>query len=205
MRSFGLNEIWYMLQATQWTLYLSILTFVLGGSVGFFIALARCSRSRLLRAISGLYIQIFQSTPLLMQLFLIFFGLSLIGFRLPVLVAGSIALTFWASAFLGEIWRGCIEAVPEQQTEAADSLALTPWQQLRYVILPQASKIALPPTIGFFVQIIKNTSLTSIIGVTELMRASTNMNNATFEPMKVLAVASLIYFATCYPLSLISR
>jgi polar amino acid transport system permease protein len=205
MRTFGLPESYFLIQAAQWTLYLSLLTFVMGGVVGFFIALARTSRIGILRTISGAYVQIFQNTPLLMQLFLVYFGLSLLGFRLPSLIAAGIALTFFASAFLGDIWKGCIEAVPHQQFEAADALALTPWQRARHVILPQAVRIAVPPTVGFFVQIVKDTSLTSIVGMAELMRAATMMNNATMVPMNVYFVVCLIYFVICFPLSILSR
>ena len=205
MRYFAANDIIFLIQAAQWTLYLSLLAFVLGGLVGFVVALSRVSSSRILRGLSSLYVQIFQNTPLLMQLFLIYYGLSLIGFSLSALVAAAIALTFFSSAFLGEIWRGAIEAVPRTQFEAAEALALTPWQLYRHIILPQAIRIATPPTVGFFVQIVKNTSLTSIVGMTELMRAAAMMNNATMAPMKVFTVVCVIYFVICFPLSLLSR
>lgn len=205
MRDFGWSEAGYLLQAVQWTVLLSLLTFALGGVLGFAIALARTAERRVLRALSLGYVRLFQNTPLLMQLFLIYFGLSILGLRLPSVVAAAIALTFFASAFLGDIWQGCIDAVPRTQRQAADALGLTPWQRLRHVVLPQALRLALPPTVGFFVQIVKNTSLTSIVGMAELMRAATAMNNATFQPMKVFAVVCLIYFALCYPLSRASQ
>lgn len=205
MRFFGLNDIWFLVQAAQWTIYLSVLTFILGGLVGFVIALSRVSSSRVPRMLSGAYVQVFQNTPLLMQLFLVYYGLSLVGLSLSPLVAAAIALTFFASAFLGEIWRGAIEAVPRTQFEAAEALALTPWQLYRHVILPQAIRIATPPTVGFFVQVVKNTSLTSIVGMTELMRAAAMMNNATMAPMKVFTVICVIYLVICFPLSVLSR
>lgn len=205
MRYFAFNDIVFLVQAAQWTLYLSVLTFIFGGLVGFAMALSRVSSSVVLRTLSSAYIQLFQNTPLLMQLFIVYYGLSLIGFSLSAIVAAAIALTFFASAFLGEIWRGAIEAVPRTQFEAAEALALTPWQQYRYVILPQAIRIAMPPTVGFFVQIVKNTSLTSIVGMTELMRAAAMMNNATMAPMKVFTVVCVIYFVICFPLSVLSR
>lgn len=205
MRVFGFPEVVFLIEAAQWTIYLSLLTFAMGGVVGFVIALSRVSRNPVLRAVSSAYVQLFQNTPLLMQLFIVYFGLSLLGFRLPAIVAAGLALTFFASAFLGEIWRGAIESVPRQQFEAADTLALTPWQSFRHVILPQAIRIATPPTVGFFVQIVKNTSLTSIVGMTELMRGAAMMNNATMAPMNVYAVVCLIYFVICFPLSVLSR
>lgn len=205
MREFGLNESIYLLNAAQWTLWLSLLTFVLGGTAGFVIAMMRVAKSPVPRMIAGGYVQLFQNTPLLMQLFIVYFGLSLLGYQLPSMVAAGLALTFYASAFLGEIWRGAIQSVPREQFEAAETLALTRWQQYRYVILPQALRIAVAPTVGFFVQIIKNTSLTSIVGMTELMRAAAVMNNATMQPMRVFPVVCLIYFVMCFPLSVLSR
>lgn len=205
MRTFGFPEVVFLIEAAQWTIYLSLLTFAMGGIVGFAIALSRVSSNPLLRAVSSFYVQLFQNTPLLMQLFIVYFGLSLLGFRLPAIVAAGLALTFFASAFLGDIWRGAIESVPRQQFEAADALALTPWQSFRKVILPQAVRIAIPPTVGFFVQIVKNTSLTSIVGMTELMRGAAMMNNATMAPMNVYVIVCLIYFVICFPLSVLSR
>lgn len=205
MRYFSPNDVLFLIQAAQWTLYLSLLAFAFGGLVGFVVALSRVSSSTALRWVSRAYVQIFQNTPLLMQLFLIYYGLSLVGFSLSPIVAAAVALTFFSSAFLGEIWRGAIEAVPRTQFEAGESLALTPWQLYSHIILPQAIRIATPPTVGFFVQIVKNTSLTSIVGMTELMRAAAMMNNATMAPMKVFTVVCLIYFVICFPLSLLSR
>jgi len=205
VRYFSPNDVLFLIQAAQWTLYLSLLAFAFGGLVGFVVALSRVSSSTALRWVSRAYVQIFQNTPLLMQLFLIYYGLSLVGFSLSPIVAAAVALTFFSSAFLGEIWRGAIEAVPRTQFEAGESLALTPWQLYSHIILPQAIRIATPPTVGFFVQIVKNTSLTSIVGMTELMRAAAMMNNATMAPMKVFTVVCLIYFVICFPLSLLSR
>jgi polar amino acid transport system permease protein len=167
--------------------------------------LARVSKLRVLRALAIVYIQIVQGTPLLILLFLSYFGLSLVGFRLDPLVAAGISLTFYVGAFLGEIWRGCIEAVPRTQWEASDCLGLNRFQQYAYVILPQAIRIATPPTVGFMVQVVKNTSLASIIGFVELTRAGQIVNNSTFQPFLVFLFVAAIYFAICYPLSVTSR
>jgi polar amino acid transport system permease protein len=119
--------------------------------------------------------------------------------------AAAIGLTLYSSAFLGEIWRGCIQAVPQVQWEAARALALGRWLQLRLVILPQALRVAIPPTVGFMVQILKGTSLASIIGFMELTRAAQIVNNATFRPFIVYALVAALYFILCWPLSLASR
>ncbi|MBS7741822.1 MULTISPECIES: amino acid ABC transporter permease [unclassified Chelatococcus] len=205
MRSFGFNDVWYLLIATQWTIYLTVVAFLVGGALGLWLALARTGGSRVGISLALVWIRAFQNTPLLVQLFLIYYGLGLFGFRLPPFVAAAVGLICYASAFLAEIWRGCILAVPRQQWEAADALALTPWQIRWYVILPQALRIAIPPTVGFLVKLIKNSSLASVVGMTELMRAATAINNATFQPFKVFLCAAIIYFLLCFPLTMLSR
>ena len=114
------------------------------------------------------------------------------------------ALILNSSAFLGEIWRGCIQAIPVGQVEAAQALSLSYTSRMKYVILPQAMKIALAPTVGYMVQIIKGTSLAAIIGFTEITRAGQIINNATFQPLIVFSVVASIYFVLCWPLSLVA-
>jgi polar amino acid transport system permease protein len=114
-------------------------------------------------------------------------------------------MTLYASAYLCEIWRGCVEAIPRGQWEASASLALTFREQLRHVIGPQALRIAIAPTVGFAVQLIKSTSLASVIGFIELTKAGTMITNATFRPFTVYACVALMYFTLCFPVSLWSR
>jgi polar amino acid transport system permease protein len=147
---------------------------------------------------------VFQGTPLLLQLFLIFFGAPVLGFDINPWVAAGIALVLNSSAFLGEIWRGCIQAIPRGQWEAAEALSLSYVDRMRDVVLPQAFKIALPPTVGYLVQIIKGTSLAAIIGFVEITRSGQIVNNATFQPLVVFSVVAGIYFALCWPLSLVA-
>jgi amine acid ABC transporter, permease protein, 3-TM region, His/Glu/Gln/Arg/opine family len=205
IRDFGYNEFMYILFATKWTILLSLIAFAGGSFGGMVIALMRTSGVRALELISTLFIQIFQGTPLLMQLFLAYFGGQILGLDVDPWVAASTALALNTSAFLGEIWRGCIQAVPHGQVEAAMALGLKYAHRMRYVVLPQALKIALPPTVGYLVQVIKGTSLASIIGFIELTRAGQIINNATFEPLKVFGVVAAIYFFLCWPLSLLSN
>jgi polar amino acid transport system permease protein len=205
MTQFTSVHVFYLLQAARWTILLSLIAIAGGAVLGLALALARVSKLRVLRALAIVYIQIVQGTPLLILLFLSYFGLSLVGFRLDPLVAAGISLTFYVGAFLGEIWRGCIEAVPRTQWEASDCLGLNRLQQYAYVILPQAIRIATPPTVGFMVQVVKNTSLASIIGFVELTRAGQIVNNSTFQPFLVFLFVAAIYFAICYPLSVTSR
>ncbi len=194
-----------LLIATQWTILLSLIAFVCGGLVGVVLLFLRTSGIKPLEALVKIYIEIFQGTPLLMQLFLLFFGLALFGLELSPWAAAALALTLWTSAFLTEIWRGCVESTPKGQWEASASLALSYVEQMRYVILPQALRIAIPPTVGFSVQVIKGTALASIIGFVELTKAGTMLNNATFRPFLVYSLVALIYFALCFPLSWYAR
>jgi polar amino acid transport system permease protein len=204
MRTFGLPEFLFILEAAKWTLALSAIAFVGGAILGLAIALARTSESRTAQALATGFIQIFQGTPLLLQLFLIFFGLPVLGLDINPWVAASIALTLNTAAFLAEIWRGCIQAVPGGQREAALALNLSYMDRMRDVILPQAFKIALAPTVGYLVQVIKGTSLAAIIGFTEITRAGQIINNATFQPLHVFTTVAAIYFVICWPLSLLA-
>jgi polar amino acid transport system permease protein len=204
IRPFEFNEFLFLLTAVQWTLALSAIAFIGGSIAGLLIALGRTSTIKPLRLAANSYIQVFQGTPLLMQLFLVFFGANVLGFDINPWVAAALGLTLNASAFLGEIWRGCIEAVPKGQWEAATALGLRYTGRMRHVVLPQALKIAIPPTVGFLVQLIKSTSLTAIIGFTELTRAGQIINNATFKPFLVFGIVAALYFVMCWPLSLLS-
>jgi polar amino acid transport system permease protein len=194
-----------LLLATRWTILLSIVAFLGGGIVGMAILLARVSDRHWLRRFAELYIGLFQGTPLLMQLFLVFFGLPLIGFRIEPWSAAAVALTLCASAYLAEIWRGGVEALPKGQWDAAKSLGLHYPNQMRLIILPQAFAITRAPVVGYLVQLVKSTALTSIIGFDELMRTSNAIANATFEPLTVYGLVGLIYFVMCRPLTLYAR
>jgi polar amino acid transport system permease protein len=204
IRAFGPSEFWIIVLAAQWTIALSGIAFAGGGVGGLVIALARVSDIKLPRLIATAFIRLFQGTPLLMQLFLVFFGLNIFGFGINPWFAAAIAFTLHASAFLGEIWRGCIEAVPPGQREAATALGMRYHNRMRYIILPQASKIAVAPTVGFLVQLIKGTSLAAIIGFTELTRQGQIINNATFSPFLVFSTVAAVYFVLCWPLSLLA-
>lgn len=205
MTQFSFLHFEYLLQAALWTIALSLVAFAGGGTLGFVIALCRISRTAWVRGVASAYIQIVQGIPLLVVLFVAYFGLAIAGFKLSPLVAAGISFSIYCAAFLGEIWRGCIEAVPRTQWEASESLGFNRFEQLQKVILPQAFKIAIPPTVGFMVQIVKNTSLASVIGFVDLSRAGQIINNSTFQPFTVFGCVALIYFCLCYPLSLLSK
>lgn len=205
IQSFGVDSLKFLLSAALLTAGLSLSATLFGGTLGLFIALNRVSRARLARAIASGYIVTVQGIPVLVILFLVYFGVARFGLDVPPLWAAILALSLFASGYLGDIWRGAIESIPQQQWEASDALALTRNQQFRHIILPQAVKISIPPTVGFLVQLIKNTSIVSIVGVIELTRGGQITSTATFEPLLVFGVVGLIYFCICFPLSLWSR
>lgn len=199
------DQLLFLIRGFGWTIALSLVAFVGGGLLGFALALVRVYAPGPLRTAAMLYIKLIQGTPLLILLSLAYFGLPAVGLVVEPLTAAAIGLSVYVSAYLGEIWRGSLEAVPRTQAEAAECLALNWRQRLVHVILPQAMKIATPPTVGFMVQIVKNTSLASAIGFVELARAGQVINNATFRPFIVFVLIAALYFVLCYPLSAWSR
>lgn len=206
MSDFSLWDIYRnLLLALRWTAGLSLIAFIGGGIVGSILLVMRLSHRRWLRSIVVVYVNLFQGTPLLMQLFLTYFGLALFGIDTTPLVAASLCLTLYASAYLTDIWRGSVESISKQQWEASASLALSFGEQLRYVILPQAVRVAIAPTVGFMVQAVKATALASVIGFVELTRSGQIISNATFSPFLVYGSVALLYFILCFPLSLWSR
>ncbi|MES3001436.1 MAG: amino acid ABC transporter permease [Pseudomonadota bacterium] len=194
-----------LLLAGRWTVALSLIAFIGGGLVGLALLILRLTSSVWAHRFVSSYVQLFQGTPLLMQLFLAYFGIALFGINTSPWVAAALALTLYTSAFLTEIWRGCVASIPKGQWEAAQSLAMNFGEQLRHVVLPQASRIAIPPTVGFLVQVIKGTALASVIGFIELTKAGTMITNATFKPFVVYSCVALLYFSLCYPISFYAK
>lgn len=199
------GDLLYILQAAQWTVLLSLVAMGGGGALALPVMLARLSRRGALRLAAVAYIQFFQGTPLLMQVFLAFFGPSVVGVRPSPWTAASLAFSLYSSAYLADIWRGCVQAVPRGQWEAARSLALGTPRTLLLVVGPQAARIAVAPTVGFLVQVVKSTSLASIIGFTELMRAGQFITNATLRPLLVYGFVACVFYLLCWPLTLASR
>jgi polar amino acid transport system permease protein len=204
-RQFGLNEFLMLASGLEWTAGLTLLAFAGSFALGLLLLMLRVARTAPLRWIAVAWINAVQGTPLLGLLFIVFFGLPLFGWDVPRVLAATVALSVYGSAFLADIWRGAVEAIPTGQWEASAALGLSRWRQLRLVILPQAFTIAIPPTVGFLVQLIKNTSLASVIGVIELSREAQLVNGATFAPFIVYACVCGLYFVLCYPLTAWSR
>ncbi|MEZ0168162.1 amino acid ABC transporter permease [Microvirga sp. TS319] len=203
--SLNANHLIFLGYGALWTVGLSLIGLLGGGGAGFIIALCRISPNKAIRLLSAGYVQLIQGTPLLVIMFLTYFGLPTLGLTVSPLTAAGASLTIYVGAYLGEIWRGSIQSVPRPQWEAAEGLALSRTQRMLKVILPQAIRIATPPTVGFMVQIIKNTSLASVVGFVELARSGQIINNSLFEPFLIYTIIAVIYFALCYPISRISR
>lgn len=201
METFTFIQMKYMLSGLSWTIILSIISFVLGIVGGFGVMLARVSTNKAIAFATALFIQIIQGIPLLVLLFIVYFGVGVFGFNVPPLVAASIALMVYVSAFLGEIWRGSVQAIEKTQWEASECLGFTRWQSLILVIIPQAIRLSLPPTVGFLVQVIKSTSLASVVGFVELTRSGQIINNSLFQPFLIFTLVGILYFCLCYPLS----
>ncbi|MBU4424260.1 MAG: amino acid ABC transporter permease [Gammaproteobacteria bacterium] len=194
-----------LLLALRWTVGMSVIAFVCGSALGMALLVLRLARLPGAQRFVAVYVQVFQGTPLLMQLFLTYFGMAMVGIDTSPLLAACVCLTLYASAYLCEIWRGCVESVPKGQWEASASLAMGFTEQLRHVILPQALRMGIAPTAGFSVQIVKGTALTSVIGFIEITKAGQLIANATFEPFLIYGCVAALYFALCFPLSLWSQ
>lgn len=205
MPTFGLTHLQFLLEGAIWTIALSVCAFLGGALMGLLIALCRVSQLAPVRGIAWAYIQLVQGVPLLVIMFAGYFGLPALGIQVSPLMAATLSMTVWVGAYFGEFWRGAIQAVPHAQWEAAECLALTSTQRMFKVIIPQAVRNAIPGTVGFMVQIVKNTSLASAVSFVDLTRAGQLINNSTFQPFVTFTVVALIYFALCYPLSVLSQ
>ncbi len=206
MRSFSTIDLIALTTALQYTVLLVLLALAFGSPLALLFALLRTAQAAVPRWLTALFLQVVQGVPLLALLMFFYFGLPVfLGIQIPALAAVTIAFTIYTAVFLGEIWRGGIEAVKQTQWEAAASLGISRWQQFRHVIAPQAMKVALPATVGFLVQLIKGTSLAAVVGFIELTRAGQLASAATFQPLLVYSVVAAIYFAICFPLTLLSR
>jgi polar amino acid transport system permease protein len=205
IREFAFIDLLYLIAAIRWTLLLSLAAFAGGSLIGLIVAVLRVSNVAPLRWLAAGYVQIVQGTPLLCILFVFFFGLSIIGLPVHAWIAATFAFSIYAGAFLGEIWRGALQSIPKTQWEAGGALGLSYAEQLRYVIVPQAVRVSIPPTVGFLVQLIKNTSLAATIGFIELTREGQLTTASTFQPFAVYCTVAVLYFLLCFPLTQLSR
>lgn len=204
-QQFSLAHVQFMLTGLGWTIGLAMIALIGGAIAGSAIALMRVSVNVFVSRLAQFYIFVVQGTPLLVTLFIAYFGATYLGISVQPIVAIAVAFSFYAAAFLGDIWRGAIQSVPKGQREGAHALGLGRTDTMIHIIVPQAVRIAIPPTVGFFVQLIKNTSLASVVGIVELTRTAQIVSNATFKPLEVYLTAAAFYFLVCFPLTLFSR
>lgn len=205
IRGLSPNDVLLLLRGLGFTALLTVIAFVGSAIAGLIFLAALVGRTKAPRILANGIILAIQGIPLLGILFLIFFGLALINFDISRWLAAMVALSIYGGAYLADIWRGAVESIPKGQWESAAALGLRRARTLRLVIYPQAFAVAIPPTVGFLVQLIKNTSLASVIGVVELTRMGAIVNGATFRPFIVYGAVCVLYFALCYPLTCLSR
>ena len=193
----------YLLRGAVTTIQLTVVSMALALVAGLALALMRLSRSRPLRFLSGAYIEIIRGTPLLVQLFIIYYGLPQYGIRLEAFAAGVIGLSMNYSAYLAEVYRAGILAIDKGQWEAGGSVGLSRAALLQYIVIPQAARIVLPPIGNYFISMLKDSALVSTISIVELMRAAQLRVAITFRAMDIYLVAALIYFLMSYPCSVL--
>ncbi len=199
------NNLPFFWQGVLITIIVSLLGIGLGFILGVIFGLSRISRSLPVRWIATAYVEVIRGTPLLVQIFIIFFGLPSIGIRLTEITAGVLALGINSGAYQAEIIRGGIQAVPNSQMEAARSIGMTRLQAMRYVILPQGFRHMIPPMTNEFVTIIKDSSLVSAIAVAELTYKAQQLNARYFEPFLIFIFIAILYFILTFTTSKLMR
>lgn len=193
-----------LLAGARLTILLSLATFCLAVVIALLVALGRLSRFRLLRAVLTAYVEFIRGTPGLVQIYYIFYVLPVWGVTLDAAMAGIIGLGLNYGAYLSEVFRSGIRSVPATQREAATTIGLSYFQTLRFVILPQAFRNVLPPTVNYFLSLFKDTSLLSVITLQELTFSGMLLISTTFNSFVILTEIAVIYFVMCYPIALLS-
>lgn len=193
-----------LLDGLYMTIHISILSIIFGTIMGILGALCKISKNFILRSIANVYVEWIRNTPLLIQVLFIYFGLG-VFLNLSPMVASVIALSFFSGAYITEIIRAGIQSVPRGQKEAAQSIGMTEFQAMRLIILPQAIKRILPPLAGQFITLVKDSSLVSVIAVTDLTYVAKNIVTTTFRAFEVWLVIAVFYFVLSFTLSLAVR
>ena len=187
------------------TIRITALSIALGLVIGFMTGLARVWPNLVLRTLSSAYIELIRGTPLLVQIFIVYFGLPALGLNLDPFIAGMIAMGINSGAYIGEIVRGGIESIARGQMEAARSLGLTYWQAMRYIIIPQALVRILPALGNEFIALLKDSSLVSTIAISELTRTGQIIITRTFKSFEIWSGVALFYFLMTYTISRIVK
>lgn len=187
----------FLLKATIITIILAVVSMAIGLVIGLFVALARVSKNKIQYHIASVYVSIIRGTPLLVQIYLVYFGLPQIGITLGAMTSGIIALSLNAGAYLSESFRGAILSVDKGQMEAAHSIGMTRAQAMRRIIIPQSMRTAIPTVGNTYIGLLKDTSLVSVITVTELLYQTTLIIARTFQPLTLYLAAAAIYWVVC--------
>ena len=190
-----------LLQGLGNTVLLCVAGLGLGLVIALFVGLARASGFRWLSWPAALYIEVIRDSPLLMQLYLVFFALPLVGLQVPIFVAGVATLMVNASAFMAEIVRAGIQAIGKDQWDAARALGMGYLPCMRYIVVPQAARVMIPPGVGLLIGLIKDSSVVSVISYIELTRVGQILTEKTFLSFQVFGIVAALYFLLCYPLS----
>ena len=201
----AVNALPALLKATPVTLGFALAAMLLGLPLGFLVALSRLSRFGALRRVSSVFVSFIRGTPLLVQIFMVYYGLPSLGLTLSPIAGGVIALTLNAAAYLSETIRAAILSIGRGQREAGTSLGLTDSQVMRLIVLPQAARVALPSLSNTLIGLVKDTSLVSVITVVELLRSAQLEIARTFEPFGPYLAAALIYWAISSLLELVQH
>jgi len=191
--------------AARYTVLVSGLGIALGLVIGALVCVGALSKSRLARALAGLWVSYLRGVPMLVQLLVVFFLLPVIGIDVPAIVAAVVTTAIVASAYISEIWRGAIGALPKGQTEACIAIGMTPRDTWTRVILPQAVALSLPQLVNELILLVKASSLVSVVGIMEITRASQAQAATTFRPLEVYLAAACLYLAINLVLAVLGR
>lgn len=207
IEDFGWQHLVPLAEGALATLVLCLVAGIAGSILGLILGIAKASPSRIARWISSIYVNLIRGVPLLVIIFFMYFGIPMLfpGAGASAFVTAVVALTVFAAAYIAEIVRGSIQAVAKGQSEAAEALGLNYYLKYRYVIMPQAMKIVVPPGISFLIALVKDSSLITVIGYMELMHAGTVVSNLTAEPIGTFVVVAAMYFVICYGISLLGQ
>jgi cystine transport system permease protein len=189
----------------KFTIPVAVVSFILGSIVAMLTALTRLSKYKSLKLISGFYVWIIRGTPLLVQLFIIFYGLPAAGITLGALTSAIIGFTLNVGAYNSEIIRAAILSIPKGQWEAASSIGMTHTQSLLRIILPQAARVSVPPLSNSFISLVKDTSLAASITLTEMFQVAQQITASTYEPLILYSEAAFIYLLFCTVLSTLQQ
>lgn len=196
-----------LLKGALTTITICLFAIVVGTFIGLIFGILLSGKSKIIAAFARVYVNIIRGIPLLIILFIIYYGIPILvrGTNVSREFASIVGLSIYAGAYISELVRGAIQAIPKGQDEAATALGMSTVKKMKVVILPQAIRLVIPSFVGFVIGLIKDSSLVSVIGFIDLTRAGKIVGNLTVNPLLTFSVVALIYFAMCYPLSKLAR